>query len=71
MSSSLTGITVSLIKPHKRARYLSDSSERKRLHSSISWGEILLVSEIVQHLISPYVITLLSVEVLMIKEIVS
>jgi len=39
------------------ARYLSDSSERKRLHSAmlliISWEELVGKSEIVQHLIFP------------------
>ena len=42
-----------------QARYLSESSERERLHSAIaliSCGEILLVSQIVQHLISPHTI---------------
>ena len=39
-----------------QARYLSDSSERKRWHCS--WEEILSVNEIVQYIISPYLITL-------------
>jgi len=57
------------------ARYLSDSSERKRLHSAmlliISWEELVGKSEIVQRLIFPYIITLLGMKVLIIKEFVS
>ena len=57
-----------------QARYLSDSSERERLHSAIddySSSDILLVSEIVQYLISPYIIILLSMKELIIKGFVS
>ena len=71
---SLTGITVSLFEQQILVRYLSDSSERERLHSAIddySSSEILLVSEIVQYLISPYIIILLSMKELIIKGFVS
>ena len=52
-----------------QARYLSDSSERERWHRS--WEEILSVNEIVQYLISPYLITLWSMKLLIIKEFFS
>ena len=71
---SLAGITVSLMfKPHKPdtcQSLLRESACTVQL-LIISWGEIFLVSEIVQYLISPCIITLLSMKILITKEFVS
>ena len=75
MPRSLTGIIANLFKPHKPDTCQILLRRGSALHSVIahyfSGCRLLLVSEIVQYLISPYTITLLSMKVLLTKEFVS